>query len=325
MKYYLGIDIGASKSHALIADADGRVFGFGSSGPGNHEVVGWDGYCSVLQDITQQALASARVNVGQVCGAGFGVAGYDWPSQRQPTLDGINLLGLTCPVEAVNDAVLGLFAATSEGWGIAIISGTGENCWGVDRQRNYGHMTGNSLLMGEYGGAGSIVFRALKEVAKEWGQRGPKTQLSAVFVERTSATDLDDLLEGLVLGRYQLSAADAPLVFDVAKTGDVVAIEVIRWAGSELADMVNGVSRQLKFTEEAFEVVLIGSTFKGGALLLDPMKTAVREINPKAKFVRLEAPPVVGGVLLGMEQVGVNGYEIRERLIESARSIKKLS
>ena len=71
--YYLGIDIGATKSHALIANEEGQAVGFGSAGPGNHEVVGWDGYRSVLRNITQQALASAKISIEQVCGAGFGV------------------------------------------------------------------------------------------------------------------------------------------------------------------------------------------------------------------------------------------------------------
>jgi N-acetylglucosamine kinase-like BadF-type ATPase len=322
--YYLGIDIGATKSHALIADENGKAIGFGHAGPGNHEVVGWDGFRAILQKVTDQALASAGIDRSKIAGAGFGVAGYDWPSQRLPTLDGIQTLGLDCPVEAVNDAVLGLFAGASEGWGIAIISGTGENCWGVDPQRNYGHMTGNSNLMGEYGGAGSIVYRALRDVAKEWGQRGPKTQLSAAFIEHTGATSLDDLLEGLVMGKYRLRAGDAPLVFEVARAGDGVAIKAIRWAGAELADMINGVSCQLNLSDKAFDVVLIGSTFKGGALLLDPMKEAVWAVNPATRFVRLEAPPVVGAVLLGMEQAGINGSSVRARLIDTTKEIINL-
>lgn len=319
--YYLGIDIGATKSHALIANDAGQAVGFGYAGPGNHEVVGWEGFQAVLQAITRQALASADIDIQLISGAGFGVAGYDWPSQRQPTLASIANLGLSCPIEAVNDAVLGILAGSSQGWGISIISGTGENCWGVDREHQYAHMTGNSALMGEYGGAGSIVYRALRDIAKEWGQRGPQTELSQVFIQRTGAADLDDLLEGLVMGRYTLHAGDAPLVFEVAAAGDAVAVAAIRWAGLELADMVNGVSRQLNFTDQAFEVILIGSTFKGGALLLDPFKDIVHTVNPKASFLRLEAPPVVGGVLLGMEQAGVNGYPVRSRLITAAEEI----
>ena len=126
------------------------------------------------------------------------------------------------------------------------------------------------------------------------------------------------------MGNYRVRAGDAPLVFEVAKAGDVVAIEAIRWAGLELADMVNGVSRQLGFMEKAFEVVLIGSTFNGGALLLEPMKQAVLAINSEARFVRLEAPPVVGGVLLGMEQAGIAGSTVQARLIETTKEMINL-
>jgi hypothetical protein len=39
MKYYLGLDIGSSKTHALIADESGQTVGAGLSGPGNHQTV----------------------------------------------------------------------------------------------------------------------------------------------------------------------------------------------------------------------------------------------------------------------------------------------
>jgi len=317
--YYLGIDVGATKSHALIADQNGQALGFGQAGPGNHEVVGWEGHQTVLQEITRQALVSAGIDRGQIAGAGFGLAGYDWPSQRQPHLQAIANLGLGCPVELVNDAIIGLLAGASQGWGIALIGGTGENCWGVDRQRNYGHMTGNSALMGEYGGAGSIVYRALRDVAKAWGKRGPDTALSQAFIQRTGAVDLDDLLEGLVMGNYSLHAGDAPLVFEVARAGDAIAVEAIRWAAVELADQAKGVIRQLGFEEQEFEVVLTGSTFKGGPLYIEPLRAAILELAPGAKLVRLEAPPVVGGVLLGMEQTDFDGYTLRQALIKSTQ------
>ena len=39
----------------------------------------------------------------------------------------------------------------------------------------------------------------------------------------------------------------------------------------------------------------------------------------QARALRLTAPPVVGGVLLGTEQVGLNGRAVRERLIETTQ------
>jgi N-acetylglucosamine kinase-like BadF-type ATPase len=319
MSYYLGVDVGATKSHALVSDQWGRALGFGQAGPGNHEVVGWVGHREVLGVITMQAIESAGINVSEIEGAGFGMAGYDWPSQREPTFNAIASLMLDCPVEAVNDAVLGIFAGTSEGWGISIIAGTGENCWGVDRHRNYGRMTGNSMLMDEYGGASTIVYKAIRAIARAWSHRGPPTALTETLMHHTGAFSSSELLEGLVTGVYEFDANLAPVVFEVAETGDAVAVDILHWAGTGLGDMINGVVRQLKFEDREFEVVMAGSTFKGGHLLIDPMVNTVRRLAPGAKFLRLASPPVVGGVLLGMEQAGVNGNPHRGKLIETTR------
>ena len=55
MRYFLGVDIGGTKSHALIADENGQVVGFGRAGAGNWEAVGYDGLQQVLASITSQA------------------------------------------------------------------------------------------------------------------------------------------------------------------------------------------------------------------------------------------------------------------------------
>ena len=77
---HLGVDLGGSKSHALIADETGQALGFGEAGAGNHEVVGEAGRIEALRTITTQALAEAGITKDQIAGSGFGIAGYDWPS-----------------------------------------------------------------------------------------------------------------------------------------------------------------------------------------------------------------------------------------------------
>jgi activator of 2-hydroxyglutaryl-CoA dehydratase len=46
-KILLGVDIGGTKTRALLVDENGSVLGFGKAGPGNHESVGWDGLTGV--------------------------------------------------------------------------------------------------------------------------------------------------------------------------------------------------------------------------------------------------------------------------------------
>jgi len=316
-QYFLGIDIGGTKSHALIADERGRAVGFGEYGPGSHEIVGYDGLHTALHTIVDAALASACIAKAEIAGAGFGIAGYDWPGDAASHHQVIGSLELPAPYALVNDTIIGLVAGATEGWGVGVVSGTGSNCWGRDRQGREGRMTGGGEMFAEYAGGGDLVAKALQAVALAWGRRGPETRLTEAFLALTGAADALDLLEGLYRGRYTLSSANAPLVFQVAAEGDAVAQEIIRWAGRELGSLATGVIRQLGFEALDVEIVQIGSLYNGSPLMSETMLATIREVAPRARAVRLTVPPVVGGVLLGMEQAGVDYPPLRQTLIET--------
>jgi len=319
-KYFLGVDVGATKSHALIADETGQALALGVGGAGNYEVVGYRGLAKTLKAITNEALNAAGISKEQLAGAGFGIAGYDWPAERAPTLEAIQTLELSAPFEVVNDTIIGLLAGATEGWGVAVVAGTSNNCRGLDRQGREGRMTGCGSWMGEYSGASELVEKALQAVALAWTRRGPRTRLTEAFIDWVGATDAVDLLEGLTLGRYQLTAAAAPVVFQVADRGDEVAQETIRWAGRELGSLAVGVIRQLGFEQLEFETVLIGGLFKGSPTLIEKMSTTIHHVAPKARMVRLTAPPAIGGVLLGMKQADIEYSRVRQTLLESTKA-----
>ncbi len=318
-RFFLGVDVGGTKTHALITDETGQAVGFGESGPGNHETVGYAGLQRVLAESVGMALQGASLSMDCIAGAGFGVAGYDWPSERRLTLEAIHTLGIEAPVEAVNDALIGLIAGSPEGWGVAVVAGTGCNCRGWDRSRTReGMVTGAGETMGEAGGASELIDHAVRAVAYEWAKRGPATLLTPLLLQRTGQASAADFLEGLIEGRVQLNAADAPLVFQAASQGDAAARDLIAWTGGELGELANCVIRQLGFEGLEFDVVQVGSLYDGSPLLGEALRQRVHTLAPGARFVRLKAPPVVGAVLLGMEKAGVEvGIEVRKRLEES--------
>ena len=320
-RYFLGIDVGGTKTHALIADEEGRACGFGLGGPGNHEGVGYDGLSAAMQAATQQALAQADISPRQIAGAGFGLGGYDWVSELPPTLEAIRPLGMDAPVEVVNDAMIGLIAGTQEGWGLAVVSGSGCNCWGRNRQHQYGNVTGMGYPMGEGAGASELTAEAVRRVSRAWSRRGPATQLTEVFCEMVGVKTASELIEGLTQERFRLPAQAAPLIFKAAENGDAVACDLVRWAGESLADLAAGVIHQIEIEDEQFEVVLVGSMFKGGAMLIDPMREALLKVAPGATLVRLSTPPVMGAVMLGMEQCALPTAALRERLIETTQGL----
>jgi len=317
-KYFIGYDIGGTNSRALMADAQGHVIGFSQAGAGSYEVVGWQGLQAALKAVTTAALASASLSVDQIAGAGFGIAGYDWPGERGPHLEAIASLGLNAPFALVNDSIIGLIAGATEGWGIGIVAGTGGNCWGRDRHGREGHTTGGAAMLGEYGGADTLVPEAICAVSRAFTKRGPETALTEAFVNAVGASGPSDLLEGLYAGRYVISTPAAPLVFQAAAAGDEVANELIGWAGRELGSLAIGVLRQLGFEQEAFEVVQIGSLFGASDVLGATMLATIHEVAPGARLTRLMVPPVVGGVLLGMEQGGVDVGPLRASVASTA-------
>jgi N-acetylglucosamine kinase-like BadF-type ATPase len=142
------------------------------------------------------------------------------------------LVGLTCPVEAVNDVVIGLIAGSSQGWGVVVDAGTGCNVRARDSHGKEGWVTGCGSPFGEYGGAGDIVHRAVQP----WRTNGPAVDLHRVIRYLSfskPAHDLTDLIEGLALERYTLNSTNARAVFEAAQTGDKVAQDVIAWVAGE--------------------------------------------------------------------------------------------
>ncbi len=320
MGYFLGVDIGGTKTHALLSDENGQVVGFATGGPGNWEGIGYDGLTRVLQDVISNLTRSAGIGVKDIMGAGMGIGGYDWPSQHQAHMDAIRPIGLTCPLEIVNDATLGLLAGASEGWGVSVVSGTGCNCRGWTRDfKHEGRVVGGAEWSGEAAGGFDIIVKAMQAVTYEWDQRGPATALTMEFIKATGAKDPDDLIEGMYTGKYTLDQMDVRTVFQVANDGDSAALDVVRWAGEQLGDMACGVIRQLHLEKENFDVVLIGSLFDGHPLMSEALGETVQKIAPGARPVRLTVPPVVGGVILGMQQAGLDARPKRLQLLTTIK------
>ena len=290
MRYFLGVDTGATKSHALIADEQGRAVGFAQGSAGNWEVVGWQSADVVLTGIVTQAIASAGITPDQIAGAGFGLAGYDWPEDHDSHIAMIESLNLKAPFALVNDAMIGLVSGASKGWGVGLVAGTSCNCYGRTADGRIGRSVGSSRF-GDLAGSWEIVHKALQEIGRAWSQQGPSTALTQAFVDRIGAEDIEDLLAGFMRYRYKPSPIYAPLIFEVAHQGDPVAREIVRWAGQGLGKMANGVIRQLDLADKLFEVVLAGSFFNGSPLVAEIATYTIHDLAPHAQIVRLKAPP----------------------------------
>lgn len=319
--HLLGVDTGSSKSHAVISDLTGKVVGFGESGSGNYETVGEEDFVEALQLAVKEAIKSAQINRQEITAMGFGFCGYDWPSEEPIMVNAINSLGIACPYQFVNDVTLGLIAGSSTGWGIAVDAGTGNNVRGRDKTGKIGRITGNGMRFGEFGGASEIVWRGMLAATYAWSSRGSPTRLSQLFMNFASVESEYALIEGLATGKIHLSSELAKDIIQLAEDGDKEAIKVIEFNARELGLNVNAVIRQLKFQNLNFEVVMIGSVFNAGEIYTKPFKQTVLEFAPKAEFLHLAVPPVVGAILLAAELHGLKTKKIKNTLVQSIEHI----
>ncbi len=323
MNYFLGIDVGSSKTHALIADESGKCIGFGKAGGGNHQGMGYERLSEVLQKSFAEACEASGVDQSQIAGAGFGVAGFDFPSEKEDHLRAIRPLGLSCPMEVVNDGANGLIAGTSHGIGVNVTAGSGTNARGRNKAGKEGRIVGNGVEFGEYGGAIEIVFRAMQFVNYAWIKRILPTKLTKIFLEATGAKDEIDLVEGLSNKQYHLFPYLAIDIAKAAREGDAAAFEVMRWSGEELGWIAISVARQIEMENEEVEIVQSGSVFDAGEIITESMCKIIEMHLPKAKMIRLDGPPVVGPLMLGMQMAGFDPYPMRERLIATAKELVK--
>jgi hypothetical protein len=145
--------------------------------------------------------------------------------------------------------------------------------------------------------------------------------LTQIYLKATGAKDELDLMEGLSGDDYHISSMITIEIIRAARDGDDAAQQVLHWAGEELGWLAVAVIRQIGMENDLVEVVQSGSVFEGGELITTPLRDIIWQHAPRAQIVRLEGPPAVGPVLLGMPAAGVDGYSVRSTLIQSAQKM----
>ena len=301
---YLGVDVGGTKTHVIIADASGRILGAAQAGPANWETVGLEGTYRVLAQTLKKAAAGARVNAASLRAAGYGLAGLDWPSDETRLGPVVRRLGVPGPNVLVNDAFIALYAGSGEGYGVAIIAGTGATVAGRNHRGESFRSFGRNRNWGDFGSARDIVNLATLALVHAYLGRSQPTLLTDRFLEIYRAQDLPQLVEWI--SRDQVKRPDgrlAPVVFEAAQAGDDVAQDIIRQIGRELGQNALAVARRLDLTAEAFP--------------LEPFRDEARAVQP----VDRQAPPVAGSIFMAMQAAGQEVTpEVRQRLLAEARA-----
>jgi len=283
--YFLGVDGGQSSTYALIGDASGRVLGGGRGGPSNH--VGASEGRAKFTGAIQTCLSSACANAGldaatiRFASACLGFSGG--PADKESILREILPSDRTI---VTHDALIALAGATGGEPGVILIAGTGSIAFGRNASGKTARAGGWGYVFGDEGGSFDIVRQALRAALRLEEGWGEPTSLRRMLLNRTGASDVNDLLHRFYTEEFPrpLIAAFAKLVDEAAESGDAIALEILSNAAQELAALASAVRGQLFEQHESVPVAYVGGVF-GSATV-------------RAKFVALAGdrvgPPLHG-------------------------------
>lgn len=311
----LGVDAGGTKTHAALMGTDGSILGVGTAATGNWEHVGLEESGRELLSAINGALTDAGRNISDIKAASFALAGIDWDSDRVQMAKVISGFGLACEPTVMNDAYAVLYAGTKDGVGCASIAGTGGKT--VARDGKTVHTT-LGMGIGEGGGAWQLISETLRVVSLMHHRQRQQSDLASAVVSFTGHSNLEAMFQAVARDDYRFSADIAPLVFDLAKSGDAGAIEVVTSVAAQHAKDVIGIVRDLNFDGKPIQVVRAGGLHTAASSVFDVAFNSTIATGGKPFESRvLEVVPVVGSLVhaAGKQM----NSEIRDHLFTEAK------
>jgi len=311
--FLIGIDGGGSKTVALLADTAGRVLGRGVAGPSNHQVVGVPAAEAALNQAIRAAFAEARVEPRLPHAIGLGMSGVDRPDDQAVIRTWADDQMPGAIVVIVNDAEIVLAAGTPEGWGVALICGTGSIAVGRDREGRGARAGGWGYILGDEGSGYAIGQAALRAVVRADDGRGPQTALTRAILAHWSLSAPQALI-GRLHRSSMPSTRDiaelAVLVEAVAAEGDAVARGILQEAGRELALTVDAVVRSLGMPGPV-PCALAGGVIVKGRLTRQMFLDSARALGLHLDPVTLVAEPAQGALRLARQALTLSGESVQ--------------
>ena len=318
----LAVDGGNSKADLALVAADGSLLAAVHGPSISHQAVGLEAGMANLRALAARAggarATGALAHLGVYC-----LAGADYPSDVALLRRGIEVLGLTDEVVILNDTFGALRAGTSRPWGVVLICGRGINAAAVAPDGRSARFDAVGMYSGDWGGGMGIAEEGLAAAVRAADGRGGPTVLRrlvpAHFGLRTPAA----LTKALYFERIPHARLIelAPVVFGAATDGDAVARSIIDRLADELVAMGSALIRRLRLGRLDPEVVLAGGVFRAtDAAFYERLGAGIAAVAPKARLLRLSAPPVLGAGLIGLDRLGaVAGADAVELGIAESR------
>jgi len=304
----LGVDGGGTKTEAWLAHVEATgdpvVLGRGRAGSSNPRAVGMETALINLGQAIDAAWADSKRVPSAVDGAVLAMSGAGHVAVQEQIAAWANERGVAKQLWFKHDAEPVLAEGTPEGWGVALIVGTGSAAIGVDRNQKRKIVGGWGYHYGDEGSAYWIGRRALESMARAADGRSSATDLTQAILDRLQVDDPRAALGALEkTGNVRGAIASlADVVEAAARNGDATAAGIVEVAAEELATMIATLAKQLSFGQD-FPLALAGGVICGSELLRDRLSVALASRSLRPSPVKLVPNPVAGCLRIAQQQL----------------------
>lgn len=311
--FYLAIDGGGSKTTVWIADGTGVVIGKATGGPMSLAVGGPDQAVQNLLRSVTLAVKACEQSINSFEKVVIGLAGVDTPNEvanaqflfKQALEQEYSFTDF----QLLNDIMIALESGTSHPNAVALISGTGSNCWGRSENGETARTGGMDFLLSDQGSGYDIGQKVLRAAVKSFDGRGVKTLMEDLVCKHFEIDAIDELKNKVyhpILNKSEIAQL-ARICFTAHEQQDTAANEIINIALEELYLMVATVLRHLELTDQTTDLVLVGGIAR------DPVIAKHLEMRLRANYAKLsviipDQPPVAGALKLAIKKPKAKPY-----------------
>lgn len=308
MSYYLAIDAGGTKTHALLANEQAQVLAESKTGPSNFAAVGVKQAKENFKQAVEQVITEVEKKTAKkikILSAMVGMAGLDIVEEELAArqIFGSIFKRFSCTrFKLVNDSWIALESGTQKKDAIILIAGTGSNCLGRASDGRQAKAGGFDYLLSDQGSSYFIGRLALKTAAKSYDGRGQKTKIEALltnYFQLNNFAQIKTKIYQPVLNKSQIAQL-ARLVDEAFRQKDIVAKQILDRAVMELVLMIKTVAADLDFKNKVFDLVLVGGLFNQ-KYLKQTLLAQITQLFPLAKIIFPKKLPVYGALSLAMK------------------------
>jgi N-acetylglucosamine kinase-like BadF-type ATPase len=306
----LAVDGGGSKTDVVLVDTAGRVLAQAQGPSSQPQILGVPRALAVLDDLVGQIRVAAGLPLGDPIAehAAVYLSGMDLPVEIAAIESALRSRRWAPSNVVDNDTFALLRAGTQALDAIAVVCGTGINCMGRNAAGEQSRFAAIGGVTGDWGGGHHLGEKALWHAARGEDGRGPQTALQSAVAShfgRPNALGVGIAIHLGELEHEQLSEL-APVIFSTAAGRGENAGRLVDRMAAEIAVLATVSMRRLGLLDRPVDLVLGGGVARSrDPRLFDRLTASVLEANPLTSIIVVDAAPVVGAALLGLDALGV--------------------